>query len=102
MILPDLRKTVRIKFWSLRAGLGPNLGVILDIDTEVEREAYRVKTDDGWKWQIKEMNNLRKYDSCIDTDQETLDNIGSDLENIKILTKQTGERDCSDKAPRNP
>lgn len=85
MNLPNLRKTVRIKFWSLRAGLGPNLGVIPDIDTEIEREVYRVKTDDGWKWQIKGINELRKHDSCIDTDQETLDNIGTDLKNIKII-----------------
>lgn len=80
MELPKLRQTVRIKFWSLRNGVGPTLGVIFDIDTKVEREAYRVRTDDGWRWQVKALNQIVKYDSSAETDQEIFDEFGSELE----------------------
>ena len=82
--LPHLRKTVRVKFWSLRNGIGANLGVIYDIDTMVERDAYRVRADDGWKWQIKGLNSLLKYDLTAETDQEIFDEYGSDLE-VEII-----------------
>ena len=85
MNLPNLRKTVKIRFWSLRSGLGLHLGIIPDMDIQVEREAYHVNTDDGWKWQIKGTRELRRYDSCVDTDQESLDNIGSNLEGVEII-----------------
>jgi chloramphenicol 3-O-phosphotransferase len=78
--LPKLRETVTIKFSSLRNGLGPNLGVIFDIDTIVERKAYRKRNGDGWKWQIKEYNKIIKYDHHVETDQEILDEIGQDDE----------------------
>lgn len=80
MELPVFRKTVNIKFWSLRDGLGESLGVIHDIDTEVERECYRVRDGDDWRWQIKALNTIGKWDWAAYTDQETLDNYGSELE----------------------
>jgi len=78
--LPHFRKTVRIKFWSLRNDLGQNLGVILDVDKQVERDVYRVKTESGWKWQIKGFNQLLNYDGFVDTDQDILDEEGEGLE----------------------
>lgn len=80
MGLPHFRKTVKIKFWSLRNGVSDGLGVVLDIDTEVERDAYRVKTEDGWKWQIKGLAQLEKWDYFAVADQEILDEYGSDIE----------------------
>ena len=79
-MLPNLRQTVKIKFWSLRNGVGQNLGVVYDIDTEVERSAYRTKTADGWKWQIKGLKKLLSWDYCAETDQDIMDEYGSDLE----------------------
>jgi len=52
MKLPKLYRVVRIKFWSLRSGIGQGGGVICDIDVEVERLARRVRSSDGWKWQL--------------------------------------------------
>jgi hypothetical protein len=81
MKLPPYRKAVRIKFWSLRNGIGSNMGVIFDIDTQVERECYRVKDGDGWRWIIKGHNRLPLWDLVwADTDQECLDNMGSELD----------------------
>lgn len=80
MNLPKFRETVKIKFWSLRNGVGPNLGVINDIDTKVVRECYRVKTEDGWKWQIRALNILNKVDWYADEDQYILDDHGSEIE----------------------
>lgn len=85
MELPNLRKTVKIKFWSLRNGIGEGLGVIFDIDTKVERYAYRKRTKDGdWKWQIRELNKLYPYDPHVEIDQEILDEYGSEIE-VEIL-----------------
>jgi hypothetical protein len=83
--LPKFRETVKIKFWSLRPGLGANLGVIFDMDTQVEREAYRVRTDDDWKWQIKGLRQLKKYDYYAEEDQYILDDCGSSIE-IELQT----------------
>ena len=80
MDLPNFRKTVRIKFWSLRTGIGPNMGVIFDCDEQVERDVYRVKTEGGWKWQIKGYKKLLKWDAAVEGDQEILDDCGVDLE----------------------
>lgn len=80
MILPPLRKTVKIKFWSLRMGLGAGFGVIFDVDTKVEREAYRVRTPSGWKWQIKGLRMISRYDASAETDQDIFDEYGSELE----------------------
>lgn len=78
--MPPLRKTVKIKFWSLRMELGAGLGVIFDVDTKVEREVYRVKTPDGWKWQVKALRAISMYDPTAETDQEIFDEYGSELE----------------------
>lgn len=78
--LPNLRKTVLIRFWSLRNGLGESLGVINDIDTQVERHCYRVRDGDDWRWQIRGLTALSMYDYCAFTDQDTLDAYGSELE----------------------
>jgi len=80
MELPDFRKTATIKFWSLRDGVGPTLGVICDIDTEVERDVYRVRDGNDWRWQIKALNTIGKWDWTAYTDQETLTEYGSELE----------------------
>jgi len=77
MELPSFRQTVRVKFWSLRNTIGPNGGVCFDTDTKVERDAYRVRVGDDWKWQIKGFNRLPVYDWFADTDQECLDELGS-------------------------
>jgi len=80
MKLPRLYAPVKIKFWSLRNGLGANYGVIFDIDTEVERKCRRVKCDGGWKWQIVDFMKLAEWDCTADIDKEILDDCGSDLE----------------------
>lgn len=85
MSLPQLRKTIKIKFLSLRNGVGQNFGVILDIDTFVERKAYRIKTDDGsWRWQIKGLKKLMKWDYFANTDQEIMDEYGPELD-VEII-----------------
>lgn len=81
MELPKLYRPIKVKFWSLRNGLGANLGVIFDIDTEVERTVVRVRTDDGWKWQIHHFNRTAKWDWHIETDQECLNQYGAELIN---------------------
>ena len=81
MMLPPFRKTVKIKFSSLRNGLGAGLGVIFDIDTMVERDAYRVRVPDGnWKWQIRGLNKMISWDSFAETDQEILDEYGPGID----------------------
>ncbi len=80
MTLPNLRKTVKIRFWSLRNGVGQGLGVIFDIDTKVERDAYRVRTESGWKWQIRGAKREARWDPSVETDQDILDEYGSEAE----------------------
>ena len=82
MKLPNLYSPIKIKFWSLRNGLGDGFGVIYDIDTEVERTVRRVlvEREMGWKFQIVNLDKIREWDYFADTDQETLDNFGSELE----------------------
>ena len=82
-----------IRFWSLRNGLGSNLGVIFDIDTEVTRMAMRVRTNDswfadGWKWQIHHLPSVAEWDETALTDQECL-NQGND--GIEILNLGGGK-----------
>lgn len=75
MKLPKLYRPVKIKFWSLRNGIGQNLGVIFDIDTQVERIARRVITDkypNGWHWQLLIKKYEYFYDGNIETDIECL------------------------------
>jgi len=80
MELPKLYAPVRIKFWSLRMGLGANFGVIFDIDSEVERKCRRVRCNAGWKWQIVDYAKLAEWDFYAEQDKEILDNWGSELE----------------------
>ena len=84
--LPKLGRVIKIKFWSLRNGLGGGLGVIFDIDTQVERLCRRAKVDGGWKWQIKDAFKLSEYDYFVETDQDILNEIGMDVSDIKGLT----------------
>ena len=80
MKLPKLYAPTKIKFWSLRNGLGDGLGVVFDIDTKVERICARVRIEGGWKWQIINARNLCEHDYFIETDQETLDEYGDHAE----------------------
>lgn len=72
--LPKLYSPVRIKFSSLRAHLGPNMGVMPDCDEQVVRTVVRVRTPGGWKWQIKDILSKIDWDYTIEQDQEILDN----------------------------
>jgi len=78
-MLPKLYRPIKVKFWSLRNGLGQNMGVIFDIDTEVERIVMRVRCADGWKWQIQHLPKLLKWDWCVEADQECLNEYGAEL-----------------------
>jgi len=78
MKLPKLYRVVAIEFWSLRNGLGANLGVIFDIDTRVKRLARRVLCASGWVWQIKDLNTIWEWDYAALQDQEILNEIGMD------------------------
>jgi len=78
--LPKLYRVVKIKFWSLRNGLGGGLGVIFDIDTEVERLARRVLCEYGWKWQIKDLLELSEWDYFAIQDQDILTEYGMDMD----------------------
>lgn len=82
MKLPKLYRPIKIKFWSLRNGLGDGYGVVYDIDTEVERTVRRVlcEREMGWKFQIVNLNQIREWDYFADTDQEILDNYGNEIE----------------------
>ena len=71
--LPKMYSPVRVRFSSLRNGVGAGLGVIYDIDTMVERVVVRIKTACGWKWQIKDFSKLFEYDYYVEVDQEILD-----------------------------
>ncbi|MEE9222994.1 MAG: hypothetical protein V3V40_06015 [Nitrosomonadaceae bacterium] len=80
MELPKLYAPVKIKFWSLRNKLGPNLGVIFDCDEIVERNVRRVIIPNGWKFQIVNFHKLLCSDYYVVQDKEMLDEWGSDLE----------------------
>lgn len=85
MKLPKLYRPIKIRFSSLRNGLGDNYGVIFDIDTMVEREAMRVLAEDGWKWQIKNIAKLSEWDWNVYADKECLDEIGQDMDCIELV-----------------
>lgn len=74
MRLPKLYSPVKIRFWSLRNGIGSNGGVIFDCDEKVERTVRRVITPNGWKWQIINLNDIAIWDWNVITDQECLSN----------------------------
>ena len=80
MNLPKLYRSVYIKFSSLRNGLGGGGGVIFDIDTKVIQKCRRVKTSDGWKWQLCSIDNLMEWDYMAETDQEVLDEYTDEIE----------------------
>ena len=85
--LPKLYAPVYIKFNSLRNDVGENLGVIVDIDTEVVRKVRRIPSGGSWKWQIVKIHvNQHKWDWCLLTDQGILDEHGSDIE-FRIIKK---------------
>jgi len=77
---PKLYAPVKIKFWSLRNGLGSNLGVIYDIDTEVTRKCRRVLCASGWKWQLINYYRHRDWDWTLEQDKEILDEYLDELE----------------------
>lgn len=80
MELPKLYAPVIIKFWSLRYGLGSNMGVT-EYDCQVERKCRRVITkDNGWKWQIVNYYPSYIWDSSLEQDKEVLDNYLDSLE----------------------
>ena len=89
MMLPPYRKSVVIKFSSLRNTVGETLGVCFDMDTVVMREAYRTRTPQGWKWQIKGYRKLMEWDHSAITDQEILDEYGSGIE-VQISYEEVG------------
>jgi len=80
MKLPKLYALTKIKFSSLRDGMGENYGIILDIDTDVIRNCRRVLCDDGWKWQIVNYNRDKDWDYGLRQDKEILDDDGSELD----------------------
>lgn len=86
--LPKLYAPVNIRFWSLRNGLGSNLGVVFDIDTEVIRKCMRVLCEEGWKWQIVEYNTISEWDYVVETDKEILDEYGAEIEFDLVQKKE--------------
>lgn len=83
---PKLYREVWIKFWSLRNGVGSNLGVINDIDTEVVRKCRRVLDCGEWKWQLVDYQENIEWDWALDMDKEVLDMNGSELE-FKVVSR---------------
>ena len=73
MNLPRLYAPVKIKFWSLRTGLGQNLGVIFDMDTEVEQLCRRILCPGGWKWQLVHYWRDVEWDLGMDQDKQMVD-----------------------------
>lgn len=78
--LPKLYAPVNIRFWSLRTKLGQNGGVVFDCDEEVMRRCMRVRTNDGWKWQLIGLSDLLDWDATAWQDQEILTAYGESLE----------------------
>jgi hypothetical protein len=54
-------------------------------DTIITRYARRVATNNGWKWQIPNINRDWEWDWPITTDQEILNEIGMNMGEIKII-----------------
>lgn len=81
--LPKLYRPVKIKFSSLRNGLGSELGVVFDIDTVVERVAMRIIAEGGWKWQIKDFNKIIEWDPFVEIDRDVLNEIGMCCDDIE-------------------
>ena len=64
--LPKLYRVIKIKFWSLRMGIGSNGGAIFDIDREVVRRARRARIKEGWKWQLLDCENFGESENYED------------------------------------
>ena len=92
MNLPKLYRPIYIKFISLRNGVGGGGGVIFDIDTMVIQKCRRVRTLDGWKWQLCSIDNLMDCDYMAETDEEILneytDKIEFEVSNFKFYISQ--------------
>ena len=80
MKLPKMYRPIKIKFWSLRFSAGIGRYEIYDNDELVERVCRRVKTCEGWKWQIVNSEELSMWEPYIEVDKEILDEYGSKLE----------------------
>ena len=78
--LPRLYAPVKIKFWSLRNGIGVDGGVHFDRDAQVVRKCRRVLNNGYWMWQIVNGYRDSLYDYTIQKDNEVLYMCGSDLE----------------------
>ncbi len=87
MKLPKLYRVVKIRFSSLRMGLGYHGGAMFDCDEMVEQYARRVRASDGWKWQIKGLF-FRNWDAHGDIDEECLNENPTDF---KIINKGVDE-----------
>ena len=71
------RQIKKIRFNSLRDGLGGDYGVINDIDTMVTRKCRAVIGEYGLKWQLVKDDEYHHY-YCNEVDQECLDELGSE------------------------
>lgn len=80
MRLPKLYRPIEVSFMSLRNGIGEGGGVIFDIDRMVTRQCMRVATPEGWKWQICDYRNLLEWDYYTETDQESLNEQGMEID----------------------
>ena len=89
MKLPKLYSPVKIKFSSLRNGIGDGGGVMFDIDTLVTRTVVRVLSEGGWKWQIANLYKIIEWDYFVAVDQESLNEIGMDASCICFVTAQS-------------
>lgn len=78
--LPKLYAAVKIKFWSLRNGIGAGGGVYFDNDVQVVRKCRRVLCGGYWRWQIVNGIKLAEFDCTVYQDNEVLYECGSDLE----------------------
>ena len=78
--LPKLYAAIKIKFWSLRNGIGAGGGVYYDNDVQVTRKCRRVLVGDSWQWQIVNGFKLSEFDCTIDQDNEVLVVYGAELE----------------------
>ena len=69
-----LRQIKKVRFWSLRNGIGSSGGVLFDCDTQVKRLCRVVRVADGLKWQIIKKKYQHEWDYYLEQDQECLDN----------------------------
>jgi len=79
-----VRTIKKIKFWSLRPGIGTDLGFIFDEDTEVTRLCRLVLVESGLKWQLVK-NNYYKCSYYNEEDQECLNE--TNYEDVKIINE---------------